>query len=69
MTDKYEICIEGHLSPHWSEWLGGFNIINLDTGETLLLGLVRDQPALQDLLAKIRDLNLVVVSLHQLDDQ
>ena len=69
MTDKYEIRIEGHLNPHWSEWLDGFAITNLENGETLLSGLVRDQAALQDLLAKIRDLNLKLVSIIQQTDQ
>ena len=63
MMDKYDIRIEGHLNIHWSEWLRGFNFTNLDSGETLLSGPVKDQAALQDLLEKLRDLNLKLVSI------
>ncbi len=67
MTDNYEIRIEGHLSPQWCEWLGNFEITNLEHGETLLIGAVRDQAALQDLLGKIRDMNLNIISVIRID--
>ena len=63
MTNKYEIRIEGHLSSQWTEWLGCVEITNLETGETLLTGSIGDQAALQDLLGKLRDLNLKLIAV------
>jgi hypothetical protein len=59
----YSIRLEGHLDQSWSEWLGGMTITSKENGETLLTGVVVDQAALHGLLAKIRDLNLRLVSI------
>jgi len=63
----YLIRIEGRLSPGWSEWFTGMILTHTDTGDTLLSGLVVDQAALHGLLAKIRDLNLTLLALEQVD--
>ena len=63
----YRIRVEGHLSPGWSEWFAGMTLTHTDTGDTLLSGPVVDQAALHGLLAKIRDLNLTLVALEQVD--
>jgi hypothetical protein len=54
----YEIRVKGALDPVWSDWFTDFHILPQLDGETLLIGLVADQPALHGLLAKIRDLGL-----------
>ncbi len=64
--EVYEICVEGHLEPGWSEWFGGLVLLSLESGQTLLTGPVRDQAALHGLLAKIRDLNLKLLSVRRL---
>lgn len=61
--DHYTIRIKGHLAPRWSEWFAGMAITQTESGETLLSGLIADQAALHGLLAKIRDLNLALVSV------
>jgi hypothetical protein len=63
--DWYEFRVEGHLAPSRSEWLDGLTIANLETGEALLTGPVRDQSALHGLLAKIRDLGLPLLSVKR----
>jgi hypothetical protein len=63
----YLIWVEGHLGPGWSEWFAGMTLTHTDTGNTLLSGPVVDQAALHGLLAKIRDLNLTLVGLEQVD--
>jgi len=63
----YLIRVEGQLSPGWSEWFAGMTLTYTDTGDTLLSGPVVDQAALHGLLAKIRDLNLTLFSLEQVD--
>lgn len=62
----YEIRIEGHLDPRWSDWLDGVAITLLDSDETLLSGTLADQAALHGLLAKIRDMNLKLISVRRI---
>ena len=59
----YSIRLEGHIDQSWSEWLGGMTIKSTENGETLLTGMVVDQAALHGLLARIRDLNLRLISI------
>ncbi len=58
----YQIRIEGHLGPRWSEWFGGLTITPEEGGETLLTGPVADQAALHGLLRKVRDLGIPLKS-------
>jgi hypothetical protein len=68
MADKldqlmvYQIRIEGHLGPGWTDWFGGMTITLEDNGETLLTGAVEDQAALHGLLRKVRDLGIPLIS-------
>jgi hypothetical protein len=59
----YKIRIKGHLDGRWSEWFDGLEITNLENGETMLSGEIVDQAALHGVLAKVRDLNLVLVAV------
>lgn len=61
----YEIRIKGYLNPNWSDWLEGLSVTSQDNDETLLSGSLPDQAALYGVLAKIRDLNLVLMSVRQ----
>lgn len=62
----YEIRVEGHLSDHWSAWFDGLKLQTEPNGETSLTGLLSDQAALYGVLAKIHNLNLVLVSVVRL---
>ena len=68
MADKldqlmvYQIRIEGHLGPGWTEWFDGMDITLTDNGDTLLTGPVVDQAALHGLLRKVRDLGIPLIS-------
>lgn len=64
--DCYEIHVEGHLEPCWSEWFDGLKISHPCQGETLLSGPVVDQAALHGLLVRVRDMNLKLISVHKL---
>jgi hypothetical protein len=59
----YQIRIEGHLGPEWSDWFGGLTITLEDNGETLLTGTVVDQAALHGVLRKVRDLGMPLLSV------
>ena len=68
MADKldqlmvYQIRIEGHLGPGWTDWFDGMDITLTDNGDTLLTGSVVDQAALHGLLRKVRDLGTPLIS-------
>jgi hypothetical protein len=59
----YKIRVKGHLDPCWSEWFDGLRITNEPNGEALLSGYIVDQAALHGVLAKVRDLNLQLISV------
>ena len=63
--DWYEVEVEGHLNPRWFDWMDGWEITPLQSGNTLLAGPVIDQPALHGLFAHLRDLNLKIISLKK----
>jgi hypothetical protein len=64
----YEIRVKGHLASFWSETFDGMQITLTPNGETILSGAVADQAALHGLLARIRDLNLILISVNRVDD-
>ena len=68
----YEIKIQGHLDDHWVDWFEGLafrHVVHPRTGLelTVLRGAFPDQPALHGILTRIRDLNLVLISVTRLD--
>ncbi len=67
--ENYEFRVKGQLRPDWSDWFEGLTVTPLQDGDTLLSGILPDQAALHGVLARIRDLNLIVVSLRQLGDK
>jgi hypothetical protein len=67
MADTYQIRVRGHLSSRWTEWFDGLTIENQPNGEALIYGPVADQAALHGLLAKVRDLNLPLISVNQIE--
>jgi hypothetical protein len=66
MTHFYEIRIAGHLDAHWADWFDGMSITLEENGNTILSGLVPDQPALYGILRRVRDLGLPLVSVNQI---
>jgi hypothetical protein len=63
-SKRYEIRIRGTLSTEWAEWFDGMEIRQNTDGETVLSGSVSDQAALYGLLARVRDLNLTLISVN-----
>ena len=59
----YEIRLEGHLGPEWTDWFEGLTLTLVDNGESLLTCAVVDQAALYGLLRKVRDVGLPLVSI------
>jgi len=63
----YEIRVKGQIDPSWSAWFDGLQITNEPNGEALLSGYIADQAALHGVLAKVRDLNLQLLSVTSVD--
>jgi hypothetical protein len=63
----YQIRIEGHLGPEWSDWFDGLSIAQEQDGTTLLTGPVADQSALHGFLKKVRDLGMPLVSVNRME--
>ena len=63
---RYEIRVKDVLDSRWSDWFDGLQVIG-QCDETVIRGLLADQPALHGLLAKIRDLGLCLICVRRLD--
>jgi hypothetical protein len=59
------IRVRGLLDPAWSAWFPGVRIHSERPDESVIIGPVADQAALHGLLAKVRDLGLPLLSLHE----
>ena len=66
----YQIKVQGQLDEEWSNWFSGMAIKFENEGDVLplttLTGVV-DQSALHGILARIRDLNLRLVSVARIE--
>jgi len=63
---RYEFRVAGVLDSRWAAWFNGLELAG-DGEETVICGLLADQPALHGLLTKIRDLGLCLISVRRLD--
>lgn len=63
---QYEIRVAGVLDGRWAAWFNDLQISSQGE-ETVICGLVADQPALHGLLTKARDLGLCLISIRRLD--
>jgi hypothetical protein len=62
---RYEVRVEGVLDDRWSEWFEGLQVQNQGV-ETILCGMLSDQPALHGILDKVRDLGLSIVAVRRI---
>jgi hypothetical protein len=63
---QYEIRVAGVLDSRWAAWFDGF-LVSGRGEETVIRGVLADQPALHGLLTKIRDLGLCLISVRRLE--
>jgi len=59
----YEFKVAQALTDRWAVWFDGLEFARDDQGNTLLSGALVDQAALHGVLTKIRDLNLILLSV------
>jgi hypothetical protein len=69
----YQIKVDGKLDKSWSDWLGGATITSqLEANDVVITTLTvdaTDGPALFGLLDRIRDMNLLPISVERIDRQ
>lgn len=63
---RYEIRVADVLDSRWTAWFNGMQV-SRQGEETVISGLLADQPELHGLLAKVRDLGLCLISVRRLD--
>jgi hypothetical protein len=67
----YQVRIEGELPESWYDWFNGLaaetHSVADGSLETTLTGPVIDQAALHGILSKIRDLNLKLIAVTELE--
>ena len=64
----YDITVKGHLDRlRWPHWFDGLRVAPQPDGTTMLSGPVADQAALHGLLAKVRDLGLVLIAVQRFE--
>lgn len=68
-AEHFRIQVMGHLGPSWSEFFGGLKVTNNQSGETTLVGPIVDQAELHGILARIRDLNLILISVTRIESE
>ena len=65
MSDRYQFVIKGILNTEWERWFEGL-IFSYQDGNTVMEGLLPDQPAVHGILDRIQNLNLTLLSVTQL---
>ncbi len=63
---QFRIKLKEHLDHKWSDWFEEMAISH-EGRETILTGSLADQAALHGLLIRIRDMNLTLLSVEQID--
>ena len=63
---QFRIKLKENLNHKWTDWFGNM-AISYEGEETILTGSLADQAALHGLLIRIRDMNLTLLSVEQID--
>ena len=65
----YEIRAKGRLDARWSLWFADLAIVPQSNGESLFTGPICDQAALYGVISRMRDLGLVLISVHRVSGE
>ena len=64
---RCDITVGGHLDDHWSDRLGGLDIIHRDDGTSVLSGTLADQAQLHGVLSGLRDIGADLLGVRTVD--
>lgn len=65
---RYEIRVREQLERRWSGWFEDLELASDGLKGTILVGTLPDQAALHGVLARIRDLNLTLLSVKSAEE-
>jgi hypothetical protein len=60
---RVEIRLKGHIDRQWTDWIWQMSVSRAQKGETVLVGLVRDQAALRGFIDRLTDLGIELISV------
>lgn len=63
----YALTIREPLDPRLMAWMDDFDIISQDAEQTVLLGAVKDQSALRNVLEHLWSFNITIVSFFPVE--
>ena len=63
----YQSRLKGHLDTRWAEWFYDLDIVHESDGTTTLCGALPDQTVLHSVLDRIRDMNLGLISVSEIE--
>ncbi len=63
----YEIRLKGYLDNQWAEWFYDLTFTHESDGTTTLRGPLPDQTVLHSVLDRIRDMNLRLISVTEVE--
>jgi len=63
-STHYQICLEGKLDERWLRWFEGLEVNVSSDNQTVIRGEF-DQSALHGLFNRIRDLGVILISVHR----
>ncbi len=66
MKGKAIIKIQGHLNGKWKEYFEGMEI-SYEGNNTILTGNLKDEAHMHGILNIIRDYNLILISINQVE--
>ncbi len=68
-SNAYRIRVKETLEPHLFDWLGNLTFDPQENGETFLVGIFIDQPALRGFLDQLWNLNITVISVERIENE
>lgn len=64
---KYEILVSGRIPEQWLVWFEAFQVSHPEEGVTRLAGDITDSSTLYGMIARCRDLGLVILRLEKMN--
>ena len=68
-VNSYRIRVKESLDDQFTDWLGSITLSPQENGETLLIGMFCDQPALRGFLDQLWNLNITVISVERIENE